>query len=132
MMVDSREWTVALDVDSDGNVAAKVRANGKMLLPVLDGEAVETALEYVEAALVDVQPGDTVDSEVQCPVASTQRYKVASPAIALLWLAETATNAARITRMARNPQFQPAPSTGTRVKAVSAELQEQADVRRAR
>lgn len=132
MMVDNRQWTVELDVDSEGKVAAKVLANGKTLLPVLEGEPVETALGYVEAALVDVQPGDTVDSEVQCPVATPQRYKVASPAIALLWLAETAANAARITRLARSPHFPAPPATGTRVKAVDVEQLEETAQRRAR
>src|SRR5687767_12680537 len=96
-IMTTRHWTVLLDVDTEGRVAAKVTANGRTLLPALDDEIPEQALTYVESALVDMQPGDTVESAVQCPVASAQRYKVASAAIALSWLAETLLNTTRLT-----------------------------------
>lgn len=121
MIADNRLWTVLLEVDSEGKVAATVTANGRTLLPALNDEVPEQALGYVEAALVDVQPGDTVDCTVQCEVASAQRYKVASAAIALLWLAETLLSATRIAKLARGTRCEKGASSQTRVKAIRSE-----------
>jgi hypothetical protein len=120
-MAASRQWTVALDVDSEGKVAAQVTANDKLLLPSLNGESPDEALQYVSGALVDVLPGDTVDCSVQCPIAATQRYKVASAGIALMWLSETVVNAARLSKLAQGGGFSSAPKSGTRIKAVQAD-----------
>lgn len=115
----SRQWTVHLEIDGDGKVAGQVTANGKTLLPALRAEPPEEALHYVEGALVDVLPGDSVEASVACPVAAPQRYRVDSGGIALMWLSETLLNAARLTRMASGTGFGSGAKSETRVKAVT-------------
>lgn len=119
---ESRHWTVHLEVDPQGKVDARVTAGGKTLLPSLTGETSEEALHYVEGALVDVLPGDSVEATVACPVASSQRYTVASAAIALMWVSETLLKATRLTRMALGSAFDAGPTSETRIRAVSPEL----------
>jgi hypothetical protein len=119
-LTNARHWTVLLEIDLLGKVAARVSAGGRALLPSLQKESAEEALAYVEGALVDVLPGDTIEASVECPVASPQRYKVASHSIALMWMAETLLRLSRITRLARTTrELEPVCATTTRVKVLA-------------
>lgn len=100
MSSTGRQWTVLLDVDCDGKVAALISVGGKALLPGVQGDTPERVLSYVERALGDMKPGDIIAGAVACPIAATRRYCVTSLAGFKLWLADVLHGLLRILKLA--------------------------------
>jgi hypothetical protein len=95
-----RQWTVLLDVNCDGKVAARISVGGEALVPVMQDGTPERALHYVERALLDMKPGDMIAGAVACPITTTRRYCVASLAVFKLWLADVLHGVLRILKLA--------------------------------
>lgn len=100
MSSTGRQWTVLLDVDCDGKVAALISVGGKALLPAMQDGTPERALRYVERALGDMKPGDVVAGAVACPITSPRRYSVSSMSVFKLWLADVLHGVLRILKLA--------------------------------
>lgn len=65
--VGPRIWNIVLHLHADGRAAARVSVNGRALLPSCEGQAIERALGYIEAVLVDCRPGDQLAVRAQGP-----------------------------------------------------------------
>jgi hypothetical protein len=87
-----RLWNVVLHIHADGTAAVRVSVNARALLPSCEGQAIERALAYVDAVLVDVRPEDRLALRAQS-VGMLRNFQPPDAQAAREWLRERAREA---------------------------------------